>query len=60
MLEKYAVGQDVSIAVNISSKEFGGKWYNQIDGWKIEGATASTPNPDLNNSDTEEDSGLPF
>ena len=59
MLEKYAVGQDVSIAVNISSKEFSGKWYNQIDGWKIVGATASTPNPDLNNSDTEEDD-LPF
>tara|TARA_R110001632_G_scaffold124260_1_gene237019 strand:- start:2668 stop:2997 length:330 start_codon:yes stop_codon:yes gene_type:complete len=57
MLDKYSAGQEVSIAVNISSKEFNGKWYNQIDGWKISGATASTPNPELNNSDTDD---LPF
>ena len=58
MLEKFNTGQDVVIGVNISSKEFNGKWYNQIDGWKISGATASTPNPTLNESDDED--LLPF
>ena len=36
MLENFKEGQDVTIGVNISSKEFNGKWYNQIDGWKID------------------------
>lgn len=57
MLEKFNVGQDITIGVNISSKEFNGKWYNQIDGWKVNEA-GSTPNPALNNSDVDDD--LPF
>ena len=39
MLENFKEGQEVSIGVNISSKEFNGKWYNQIDGWKIDVST---------------------
>lgn len=35
MLENFKEGQDITIGVNISSKEFNGKWYNQIDGWKV-------------------------
>ena len=35
MLEKFNVGQEVEIGINLSSKEFNGNWYNQIDGWKI-------------------------
>ena len=57
MLEKFNVGQDVSIGVNISSKEFNGKWYNQIDGWKITSNT-HVANPALNESDESDD--LPF
>jgi len=57
-VSKFKEGQDVSIGVNISSKEFNGKWYNQIDGWKVSEATA-TASPDLNSSDTESDD-LPY
>lgn len=57
MLENFKEGVDVSIGVNISSKEFNGKWYNQIDGWRIS-AGDKAPNPELNNSDSEDD--LPF
>ena len=58
VLEGFKVGQDVTVSINLSSKEFNGKWYNQIDGWKIDGSTA-TAKPDLNSSDTEGDN-LPF
>ena len=58
VLEKFNEGQQVSVAVNISSKEFNGKWYNQIDGWKITNLESNV-NPELNNSDTEDDD-LPF
>ena len=59
MLEKYNVGQDVSIGVNISSKEFNGKWYNQIDGWKISEATATATSSSIDNAAPESDD-LPF
>jgi hypothetical protein len=57
MLEKYNIGQDVKIGVNISSKEFNSKWYNQIDGWRIDLATDGTP--EVNNA-PEDDNSLPF
>ena len=59
MLEKFKEGADVTVGVNISCKEFNGKWYSQIDGWKVNEA-GSTPNPALNSSDTEELDNLPF
>lgn len=60
MLENFKEGVEVVIGVNISSKEFNGKWYNQIDGWRID-AGDKAPNPELNKSDAEDGSGdLPF
>ena len=56
MLENFKEGQDVAIGVNISSKEFNGKWYNQIDGWMIKAADQTKSTPIVE----EEDSGLPF
>ncbi len=50
MLEKFNVGQDISVGVNISSKEFNGKWYNQIDGWKVNTGEVAA-NPALKESD---------
>ena len=58
MLENFKEGVEVVIGVNISSKEFNGRWFNQIDGWKIS-AGDKTPNPELNKSDAEDDM-LPF
>jgi len=55
MLENFKEGQDVSIGVNISSKEFNGKWYNQIDGWMIK-ASDQTKNTPI----VEEEDDLPF
>mgnify|MGYP003141324348 CR=1 FL=1 len=34
-LRNVNVGDDVSISVNVSSREFNGKYYHNLDGWFI-------------------------
>ena len=36
---EFAEGEKVEININLSSKEFEGKYYNSIGGWKIKAAT---------------------
>jgi hypothetical protein len=58
-LESVQVGQEVIVSVNLSSKEYNGKWYNQIDGWKVTPtgvATQTGAAPEgLNDSDDDDD-----
>ena len=53
------VGDEVEVSFNVSSREFNSKWYHSLDAWRVSKATATTPNPELNESD-DEDSVLPF
>lgn len=41
------VGEEVTLSFDINSREFNGRWYTDISGWKIEkgGAAASAPAP---------------
>ena len=57
ILAKYKEGADVEVHFNVSSREFNGKYYHNLDAWRID-AGDKTPNPELNNSDSEDD--LPF
>ena len=41
VLQSFAVGQDVEVAFNVSSREFNGKYYHNIDAWKISAASDS-------------------
>ena len=43
MLRNYGEGQEVEVAFNISSREFNGKYYHNIDAWKINPLGAATP-----------------
>jgi len=36
ILDKYAIGQDVKISVNVRGNEYQGKYYVSLNGWKIE------------------------
>ena len=36
MLNRFDEGQEVSVAFNVSSREYNGKYYHNIDAWKIE------------------------
>jgi len=35
-VSKFKEGDEVDVAINLSSREFDGRWYNSIDGWKIQ------------------------
>lgn len=56
-LDKYkvAVGEQVKVAINIQSREFLGKWYTNVEAWKVEKTTGTELSSDL---DTSND--LPF
>jgi hypothetical protein len=53
------VGQEVEVSFNVSSREFNGKYYHNLDAWKVFKASEEKVSPELNNSDTENDD-LPF
>jgi hypothetical protein len=36
ILENFQEGQEVTVSFNVSSREFNGKYYHNIDAWKIE------------------------
>lgn len=61
MLAAYSVGQEVTASFNVSSREFNGKYYHNIDVWKIAPISSiegSTPPPV--DSTPDEDDDLPF
>ena len=75
MLSKYRPGAEVEVSFNISSREYNGKYYHNIDAWKIDpigsqvGGNGSTPPPPseepvtLNTADLsadDDDDDLPF
>lgn len=67
LLDDYQVGQGVRIAININGREWQSpqgevKYFNSIQGWKIEAAASTTPpegsaKPDFNPTSTDD---LPF
>lgn len=38
-----AVGDDITLSFDIESREFNGRWYTSIRGWKAEKAGAAAP-----------------
>jgi hypothetical protein len=44
-LDKYKVGEEVTIFFNIRAREWNGKYYTNLNGWKIESDFAQTKDP---------------
>lgn len=40
-----AIGDDVTVSFDIESREFNGRWYTDIHGWKAEKGAATTDGP---------------
>lgn len=41
-------GEELTISINIESREYNGKWYTDVKAWKIDrGDTAPTSEPDM-------------
>jgi hypothetical protein len=66
MLRNFGEGQEVEVAFNISSREFNGKYYHNIDAWKINPAgqaapvaSGAAPAPAIDDAPAEDDD-LPF
>lgn len=46
------IGEEMTISFDIDSREYNGKWYNQIRAWKVERQQYSTNNENLPPVDT--------
>ena len=65
MLSKFKEGQEVKVSFNVSSREYNGKYFHNLDAWKIDLIGSSNENVeklkevmDLEPSDDED--SLPF
>lgn len=60
MMTVVGVGKDVEVSFNVSSREFSGKWYSQIDAWRVTTPNGSVqPNTNFANAGGADDD-LPF
>ena len=62
MLSRFEVGKEVEVKFNVSSREFNGKYYHNLDAWSIQFAGNKTEKlaESLNSSEDEEIQDLPF
>lgn len=44
-LQQFPVGTAVKVHVNLESREYNGKWYDSINGWKVEHGSATQQQP---------------
>lgn len=54
------VGNEVDVSFNVSSREFNGKYYHNLDAWKVFKAEADTSTPETAKVAMAEESDLPF
>lgn len=47
ILDKYSIGQEVKVGINIRGNSYNGKWYCSLNGWRIEKLDAN--NVEVNN-----------
>tara|TARA_R110000787_G_C13245059_1_gene428708 strand:+ start:232 stop:564 length:333 start_codon:yes stop_codon:yes gene_type:complete len=56
MLEGFNEGQEVTVAFNVSSREFNGKYYHNLDAWKI----TAIGQPTSKTAEVQPEDDLPF
>ena len=42
ILDKYAIGENVKVGINIRGNSYNGKWYFSLNGWRIDKEDAAT------------------
>jgi hypothetical protein len=40
-LSRFTVGQEVTVSINLYSREFSGKWYHNVDAFRIESSNSA-------------------
>jgi hypothetical protein len=69
-IERFKVGQPVTVQYNLKGREYKGKWYMELTGWDIKNPVADDIKRDeplngdmaneFNKSQNDDDSDLPF
>ena len=63
MLNHHNEGDQVEVSFNLSSREYNGRYFHNIDAWRIESQEAGSPEMDTApefNAPASEDDDLPF
>jgi single-strand DNA-binding protein len=60
LIDGYRVGQSLTVHFNVRGNEYNGKYYVNLQAWKIEAAQAATPAPVAAAPADGEDGDLPF
>ena len=58
-INNFQVGNPVTVGINLRGKEYNGKYYTSINGWKIANTVGNVTNSEQNPS-REETADLPF
>ncbi len=59
ILDSYKVGQEVTVDVNVRGSEYNGKFYVNLQGWKINAVQASVQD-NVQQTESLVDDNLPF
>jgi len=60
LVDGFEVGTDVKVGINVSSREWNGRYFHNIDGWRIDSIDAASPKALEVGADDDGDTGLPF
>ena len=60
LVDGFEVGTDVKVGINVSSREWNGRYFHNIDGWKIDAIDGASPKALEVGADDDGDTGLPF
>lgn len=58
LINDYKVGDKINVSFNLSSREFNGKFYHNIDAWKVDAVGSESASNEAWSSTKEE--GVPF
>lgn len=50
-MSQFPIGEQITVSINVESREFNGRWYTDITAWKIEKAGSSNSVPPPSNND---------
>ena len=66
MIEHYNIGDEVEVSFNLSSREWNGKYFHNVDAWKIEkigdgdSTSEKMEEPPIFDTPSSEEDDLPF